>query len=346
MKNIFTTSLLLLLALQSYGQVQLMTEPFFPTADDEVTIYFDTFNAQKKASSSIKQVSVKTGVITDTSDAQEDWKYIVTDWKNGKSKCLMTPQVDGKFTLSFNVRAFYGIPMAEKIASLAFEFFDQDGKIIHSKSGASSFYIPIYSSNLSLQSRILFPEKDLNLQLGESVDVFGIASEEAELSIYDNGVLLTSECGTSVEYRLEALIGNHLVALVTENENSKSIAYFSYFVEEIDKDRTKENEIDYETSITSSDEVNLLLEKSKAELNFDISPNPSAGDISIYYQTNSKNPIQINIIDVTGKQLYEEAITSFPGIHSKSLEMDLPTGIYLVQLKLNDKISTKKLIIN
>lgn len=342
------TLLLLLsfLCVQLHSQVLIYTEPAFPTTDDDITVYFNTASCQTENKEAFSNVYAYTGVITDECNTDQEWKYIVNDWKGSKSKRKMEAQGDHLYTLAFNIRDFYHLPMAENVLLLAFEFRDTNNNLITSSKMGSDFYIPIYQSNIPITTRLLNPTTNLQPLTGEAIEISGIASKEAELAFYDNGQIIASSCGTNLTHTIIAESGYHFIALVaTDEDASEHLSYFSYHVEKnIDTDLSA-HQTEFENSITSSINENLILSSPESEVSYNITPNPSDGDLSVYYQTNSNTPIELNIIDVKGKPVYNEFITSFPGIHSKSLEMDLEAGIYLVQLKMEDKINTQKLII-
>jgi hypothetical protein len=342
MKDITLLLLLSFLCIDLQSQVLIYTEPAFPTADDDVTIYFDTSIGNDTLAKNNGDIYAYTGVITDRSKSKEDWKYIVTNYKNNDTKNLLIEKENGLYTMKYNIRDYYDLPMAETVLQLAFELRDEDGKLIRPNKDELNFYTPIYDSNIDLTTQILLPASNLNPTLGDSINIIGIASQDADLTLYQNGNLLSSECGNQLNYILNAEKGYQLVAFIATNETSRNISYFSYHVAD---EENMVNKNDDKLNLTSSTGEDFLINKPKKELTFNLTPNPSDGDLSIYYQTNTDSPIQLNITDVVGKQMYEEVINGFPGLHSKSLEMDLEDGIYLVHLKMKEELITQKLII-
>lgn len=342
MKNSISLLTLTFLTIHLNGQVLIYTEPAFPTADDDVTVYFETSITNDTLVENKGEIYAYTGVITDRSKSKEDWKYIVTNLKDTDNKCLLTRKESGLYSIEYNIRDYYDLPRAETVLQLAFELRDGNGKLIRPNKDELNFYTPIFETDLDLTTRLLLPSSKLNPALSDSINVIGVVSQEADLALYQNGQLLSSGCGNQLDYTLRVEKGYQLVAFIATDSTSKDISCFSYNV--VDEDPVV-IENDDKQNLTSSTGEEILVNNHKKELTFNITPNPSDGDISIYYQTNSETPIQLNIIDVAGKKMYKEVFNGFPGLHSKSLEMDFEAGIYLVNLQMKDELITQKLII-
>ncbi len=80
--------------------------------------------------------------------------------------------------------------------------------------------------------------------------------------------------------------------------------------------------------------------------NFKLFPNPTIGKCSAYFESPTTQEAIITIKDLSGKTCYTENVylqnaNSFP----LNLE-ELANGIYLVQLKMNDAVILKKLVVN
>lgn len=72
---------------------------------------------------------------------------------------------------------------------------------------------------------------------------------------------------------------------------------------------------------------------------FSVYPNPTTGD-RIYITTKYNNDKEITIYDVLGKKVLQTVLSS------KELNISsLTSGVYIIQVKENDIIATRKLII-
>lgn len=74
-------------------------------------------------------VYAHTGVITDQSEKESDWRY-ASDWNVNVAKYKMTSLGNNKWELNItpDVRSYYGVPAGEKILKMAFVFRSSDGK--------------------------------------------------------------------------------------------------------------------------------------------------------------------------------------------------------------------------
>ncbi|GGD90296.1 T9SS type A sorting domain-containing protein [Planktosalinus lacus] len=76
------------------------------------------------------------------------------------------------------------------------------------------------------------------------------------------------------------------------------------------------------------------------ETSFNLYPNPTRNGV-VSIQTNTNQPIQVNVFDVLGKQVLSRTISD-----NRLNVSNLKSGIYLVQVTQNNSTSTKKLIVN
>jgi hypothetical protein len=82
-------------------------------------------------------------------------------------------------------------------------------------------------------------------------------------------------------------------------------------------------------------------------IDFTIYPNPTNEIVNIQLSGNLVESPKIKIYDVIGKLVYEKNNFDNYATQKLSFRVDyLTTGIYLISLQTNDKITTKKLIIN
>lgn len=88
--------------------------------------------------------------------------------------------------------------------------------------------------------------------------------------------------------------------------------------------------------------LNAGLADHEAIVNFKMFPNPTSGGLNINLGENESNNFDINITDVSGRNIYNE--TSY----SKELYIDLnnqQSGIYFVKVSSEGKTNTRRLII-
>lgn len=77
----------------------------------------------------------------------------------------------------------------------------------------------------------------------------------------------------------------------------------------------------------------------RAEAHFSLHPNP-VKDGFVYIQSDSDGPKDIRIYDLFGKVVLEQRLVS-----QKLIVSSLVPGVYMVQVRQEDRIGTKKLVI-
>ena len=161
---------------QVYGQV-VTTRPEFPTADDSVTIYFDATKGTQGLKDFTGDVYAHTGVITDQSSGDLDWKYVVSDWGVNTPKIKMKRVDTNRYALKVgsSIRAYYGVPQGEKIEKMAFVFRNSDGTKEAKAEGGNDIFANVYVQSFNV--KIVQPQQDLTfLNKKESLSILGISS--------------------------------------------------------------------------------------------------------------------------------------------------------------------------
>lgn len=95
-------------------------------------------------------------------------------------------------------------------------------------------------------------------------------------------------------------------------------------------------------NVTSLDESDALIS------NFSIYPNPAENDAIVYFTTETRANVNVKVFDVLGKEVYTSAMGSLnAGNHQIILNKDIlnASGIYFVQLNINDLQLSKKFIL-
>lgn len=235
MKNRFLTFFIitLLCPLVSIGQV-VWTEPFFPTQDDDVTVYFDASEGNMALDGFNGQVYAHTGVITTDSNSPSDWKHVVSDWGVEDPNVLMNDLGNNLYSLEYNIQDYYGFPNGTEVLQLAFVFRNGDGSTVGRASDGSDIFSPVYPANSGLQTRFLEPTSFIIATPGQQIEVFAVASENASLTLEDNGNEIASESNAaSINHTITVSgTGSHLVEFNADNGGEISNASFSYVVPE------------------------------------------------------------------------------------------------------------------
>jgi hypothetical protein len=73
-------------------------------------------------------------------------------------------------------------------------------------------------------------------------------------------------------------------------------------------------------------------------------PNPGGGNFTLRYKSESLDMIDISVLDMGGKTVYNERISA-TGTVLRNIELDQPAGVYILNLKQGKKQVSKKLVI-
>lgn len=86
--------------------------------------------------------------------------------------------------------------------------------------------------------------------------------------------------------------------------------------------------------------MDLIAEK------FVIAPNPTNGKISVDFASNEKGALTLTIFDITGRVVQSEVMQNFNGEFLKQYNIENEAkGAYLIQLKIGEKMTSKKIIL-
>lgn len=215
----------------------IWTEPPFPTDNEPVTVYFDATQGTGGLAGCNCEVYVHTGLITSNSTSSSDWKYVFTQWGVANAAWKMDP-VPGQpdvysWAIQPTIRARYNvINPNEEIQKLAFVFRNANGSQEGKGPGGSDIFYDVYPDNQVFTAFLQTPtEPSIFATFGQMIEVKGVASQPANLSITDNGNTVASTFGTELSTTITvAGVGSHLVEFVADNGTEQIVQSFTYIV--------------------------------------------------------------------------------------------------------------------
>ncbi|GEM_PF-1811656 len=75
-------------------------------------------------------------------------------------------------------------------------------------------------------------------------------------------------------------------------------------------------------------------------------PNPNDGRFTLSFETAEEGTVDIRIVDVQGKSVYQEALPSFSGAYKGEINISAhPQGLYFLSISQNGKVMNKKIVI-
>lgn len=224
-----------LFAVGLHAQV-IYSEPAFPTPEEEVTVFFNASEGNGGLENCGCDVYLHTGVITELSSSPSDWRYVPTTWGQSNADWRMEP-VPGQpnlyqYTFSPSVREYYNVPNGEQIEEMAFVFRDGAGNQTGRAEDGSDIFLPLYADGAGFAAVLQSPSNNaLVLSSGEVVTVRVATSEEATMTLADNGDVLATITGTLLDYQLIAgAEGTHVVTITVEHNGEQEELSFAYAV--------------------------------------------------------------------------------------------------------------------
>jgi agmatine deiminase len=98
--------------------------------------------------------------------------------------------------------------------------------------------------------------------------------------------------------------------------------------------------------IAGSSNVGIPVVIENPELSFFTYPNPSKGDFILFLKSNYTGNASLHIYDITGKQVYNDGFDMENGNSMKRINTEnLKQGVYIIEVKTNSDVMTRKLII-
>ena len=237
MKRLHVLLFAILLLLVNVGLAQvIVTSPVFPNDNDSCILVYDASLGNAALKNVSPPVYAHTGVITNLSTSNTDWKYVVAGWSENLPKALMTPLGNNKYQLKIkpSVRSYYGVPAAEQIEKMAFVFRNADGSKVGRNADGSDIFVDMYSNTFSVNI-VLPSNKTLFLKLNASIPVSAISPAAETLKIFLNGNLVKTNAG---QYITDTLTANNFgtnwvkqwVKIIATNNTGSVADSFSYTV--------------------------------------------------------------------------------------------------------------------
>ncbi len=220
-----------------FSSAQLITTtPLLPAQDQPVTVFFDATLGNKGLINYTGDVYAYTGVITDKSSSNSDWKYVKEQsWTDNPASCKMTRIDANHYSLAItpSIKAFYGVPAGEKILKMAFVFHcpcPPGGEPSGRDVGGNDILVNVYEAGLNLN--FVSPPNFFNIiGKNQTLNIIVNASNNDSISLFldnlriasANGQTLTSSvlAGDTLKHKLSA------IAYKGTNTASDSVYYLA-----------------------------------------------------------------------------------------------------------------------
>ncbi|ALJ00970.1 DUF4961 domain-containing protein [Rufibacter tibetensis] len=227
--------LLLVLLLVQAVQAQVVTwSPAFPVHNEPVTITFDATKGSGGLANVNEPIYAHTGVLTNLSTSDSDWKYVKAPWPSNTPAALMTSLGNNLYQITINPRTYYNVPDNEEIKALMFVFRNGNGSKEGKDTGNKDIKVAIYASG-AVNVSFAQPVVGLNglfVNQGQNIPVRANASASGKLSLFLNGVKVKEEAAATVlETQLTATVsGPNKVKVTVESGNVTAVDSFLFVV--------------------------------------------------------------------------------------------------------------------
>ncbi len=204
-------------------------DPAFPTQNDTVTITFDATEGNG-ALTGFVPVYAHTGIITQAG-GPGNWQNVQGNWGTADPNVVMTPIGNNKHTITYHIPTFYNVAAGTVVTELSFVFRDAQGNNVGRAADGSDIFYPIYPANAGLLAAFLSPSSTQIATSGQNLSFSAATSLDADIDIYDNGVLKSSVTSArSINATFAAgSAGLHTVELVAD-DGSTTVRDTVYYV--------------------------------------------------------------------------------------------------------------------
>jgi len=174
----------------------IVTVPVYPTDLDSCMITFDATKGNAGLMNVNPPIYAHTGVITNLSTSDSDWKYVLAPWDQNIPKALMTSLGNNLYRIKLlpSIRAFYGVPAGEIIQQLAFVFRNSDGSKTGREANGGDIFTNVYPTATSVT--INLPQnKNLFLSSLDLISVNATSPLADTMKLFLNGTLIKTSAG-------------------------------------------------------------------------------------------------------------------------------------------------------
>ena len=227
MKKTFLFTIIgLLLSVVSWAQI-LTSNPAFVTKDYngviEITYDATLGTAGLKDYTGTDGIYAHTGVITNLSTSDADWKHAPT-WGDNAAKYKLTSLGNNKWKLLItpDMTGYYGLSTGEVVKKLAFVFRNglktKEGKDV----GGTDIFLTVYDTGLNLSFTNPATDKAVTINTTESITF--TSSITANLELFINGTSVKTAASTtslSHSFTYSSTIDYQLIAKATAGTETK-----------------------------------------------------------------------------------------------------------------------------
>ncbi|MEI7983734.1 MAG: hypothetical protein WCI71_18950, partial [Bacteroidota bacterium] len=173
------------------GNYVVTPNPVFPKESLSLTLTFDATQGNAVLKNYAYDMYIHTGVITNLSASDADWKYTKTTWGTNTTETKMTSLGGNIYTLTISdIRAYYGVPAGEQILKLVM-VFRSDGThptagsyLVHKNTDGSDILVNVFTES-AVSVKLLNPTASNTIIGSErAISLCAAALNHTSLALY------------------------------------------------------------------------------------------------------------------------------------------------------------------
>lgn len=206
------------------------TEPAFPYANQPVTVYFNASLGNKGLENYTADVYAHTGVVTDKSTSDSDWKHVKTNWGVNTPETKLTRIEPNLYKLEIteSINQYYGVPNTDKVLKMAFVFRSADSKKEAKTAEGTDIFTQVYEQTISVS--IILPTSHILVEQNSQITIKAASNLADSLIIFvDNQrVTATKQAAIELNYTINHASGKHYIKALAKNQTT-TVADSVYF---------------------------------------------------------------------------------------------------------------------
>jgi len=231
MKRILLLALLYIFAFSIPAKSQVSTNPQLATHNSSLTINFDASKGNKGLENFSGPIYAHTGVITNKSKNDGDWKYVVTNWAENTEKIKLKSLGNNIWQLKVdpNIRSYYDVPASEDILKIALVFRSADGSKTGKTTSGSDIFITVHKEGLQLS--FTTPSNNSVLAINETSEIQISANSSDKIELYLNNTKISESTNSELSYTYTAsTIGNNTFKATASNASEEKSIELNIYV--------------------------------------------------------------------------------------------------------------------
>ena len=214
-------------------------DPAFPGLEESITVKFDATKGNRGLENCNCDVYLHTGVITNESTSNTDWKFVQGEWGQDIPRLKMTKVGDNAYEFDLVIKSFYNIPDGVEVRALTFVLRNVNGSLAGRATDGSDIVVDLFTDAEGIIAQLNNPSPGsfTILNAGESINISGVTNESALIRLEESGTIFFENSAPSTALDYSYLPANDpgfytvdLIAVNAANTADIDTVSFSYLL--------------------------------------------------------------------------------------------------------------------